>query len=168
MRLFRQNSQGDWPGVFAAMEADLTKRVEAGVKLAAPKIPVSWGELIDKLTILEIKHERITNEPARTNVVNELSFVRAAADSAISGDDRLHALKGRLKAINEKLWRIEDAIRAKEVAGVFDGDFIELARAVYRCNDERSAVKREINVVLGSELLEEKSYTRSQPQKDRT
>jgi tetratricopeptide (TPR) repeat protein len=167
MRLFRQNSQGDWPGVFAAMEAELAKQLEASAILPAPRIPVSWGELIDKLTILEIKQARIAGEPARANIAEELSRVREAADLAISRDD-IRSFKDRLKSINEELWRIEDAIRAKEAAGEFDAEFIALARAIYRRNDERSAVKREINVALGSELTEEKSYTRTEPEKDRT
>jgi tetratricopeptide (TPR) repeat protein len=159
MRLFRQKSQGDWRGAFADIEAELVKRLEAGSTLAAPRVAVSWGELIDKLTILEIKQERILSETARANVAKELSRVRETAGLVLADNDRVSLLKSSLKAINEELWRVEDAIRAKEAAAEFDADFIALARAIYRRNDERSAVKREIDIALGSELTEEKSYT---------
>jgi tetratricopeptide (TPR) repeat protein len=167
MRLFRQKSQGDWPGVFAEMKRELAKMVEAGAMRAAPRVPISWGELIDRLTILEIKHERIADEAARANVAMEMSLVREIAEPLLIGDPRIETLKNRLHAINEDLWRIENDIRAKEAAAAFDRDFIALARAVYLRNDERAAVKREIDLALGSELMEEKSYTRTQREKDK-
>ena len=96
-----------------------------------------------------------------------MSFIRDIAGPALAGNDRVQNLKTRLHAINEDLWRIEDLIRAREGAAAFDDEFVELARAVYKRNDERAGVKREINLVLGSELMEEKSYGRTQPDKDK-
>ena len=120
--------------------------------------PVSFGELIDKITILEIKSRRITDEAKLANVRNELDLLNAtwanhAASQTDIGDER-----ARLFAVNELLWDIEDKIRLKERAHAFDQEFIELARAVYFRNDERAAFKREINLKLGSQLVEEKSY----------
>ncbi len=121
-------------------------------------VPVSHGELIDKLTILEIKSERISDPAKLKNIHNELDALNAAwqADPAASID--ITDARMRLKAINEALWEIEDEIRVKEKAQVFDARFIELARAVYVTNDQRAEVKREINEKLGSTLVEEKSY----------
>jgi Family of unknown function (DUF6165) len=120
--------------------------------------PVSFGELIDKITILEIKSRRITDEAKLTNVRNELDLLNATwANHAASQTDIVDE-RARLFAVNELLWDIEDKIRLKEHAQAFDQEFIELARAVYFRNDERAAFKREINLKLGSQLVEEKSY----------
>jgi hypothetical protein len=120
--------------------------------------PVSYGELIDKITILEIKSRRITDDAKLANVRNELDMLNATwANDAASQTD-IADERERLHAVNETLWNIEDAIRVKERAQAFDQEFIELARAVYFRNDERAAFKREINLKLGSELVEEKSY----------
>ncbi|MBB6244676.1 DUF6165 family protein [Rhodanobacter sp. MP1X3] len=120
--------------------------------------PVSYGELIDKITILEIKSRRITDDAKLANVRNELDMLNATwANDAASQTD-IADERERLHAVNETLWDIEDAIRMKERAQAFDQEFIELARAVYFRNDERAAFKREINIKLGSELVEEKSY----------
>jgi len=120
--------------------------------------PVSYGELIDKITILEIKSRRITDDAKLANIRNELDMLNAtwANDSASQID--IADERERLHTVNETLWDIEDAIRMKERAQAFDQEFIELARAVYFRNDERAAFKREINLKLGSELVEEKSY----------
>ena len=120
--------------------------------------PVSYGELIDKITILEIKSRRIADDAKLANVRNELDLLNATwandpASHTDIGDER-----ARLLAVNELLWDIEDRIRLKERAQAFDQEFIELARAVYFRNDERAAFKREINLKLGSQLVEEKSY----------
>lgn len=119
---------------------------------------VSLGEFLDKLTILQIKSERIRDAAKLANVRKELALLNQTwARSPFAGNDIRESL-GRLKAINEKLWAIEDDIRIKEATGTFDREFIELARSVYICNDERAAIKRELNILLGSELVEEKSY----------
>ena len=122
------------------------------------EIPVSHGELIDKITILEIKSRRIADPAKLANVRNELDMLNATwANNAASHADIADA-RARLLAVNEALWEIEDHIRLKEKARAFDAEFIELARSVYIRNDERAAVKREINRTLGSQLVEEKSY----------
>jgi hypothetical protein len=120
--------------------------------------PVSYGELIDKITILEIKSRRIADAAKLANVRNELAMLNATwANDAASHTD-ITAERARLLAVNELLWDIEDKIRLKERAQAFDQEFIELARSVYFRNDERAACKREINQKLGSDLVEEKSY----------
>jgi hypothetical protein len=121
-----------------------------------PRVPVSWGELIDKITILEIKLERLNVLDARNNAAHELGLLRA--ELATNVPPGLAALRGELAATNRRLWDIEDAIRRKEAARAFDAEFIELARAVYHSNDERSRIKRAINDLLGSDIIEEKQY----------
>jgi len=121
-------------------------------------VPVSFGELIDKITILEIKAERIRDGAKVANVRAELDRLNATWNSHPSAHVDIADARARLKGVNEVLWDIEDRIRLKEQAQAFDAEFIELARAVYFRNDERAAVKREINLRLGSTLVEEKSY----------
>ena len=123
--------------------------------LPTPHVPVSWGELIDKLVILAIKRERIADSAKRANVEREHDALAAIAAPAIN---RVASEAAELRRINESLWDVEDAIREHEAAGSFGAEFVTLARAVYRTNDERAAVKRAINDRLGSELVEEKSY----------
>ncbi len=123
----------------------------------SPTVPVSWGELLDKISILEIKRERIVRADARANVMNERRLLSEFGDMALRSDG-VAPLFATLKAVNEDLWEIEDAIREQEAAGTFGAEFISLARAVYHRNDERAAIKRAINEVTGSDLIEEKSY----------
>jgi hypothetical protein len=121
-------------------------------------VPVSWGELIDKITILEIKAARLTSVTALQNVRNELAQLTEKTlplgDMAV----QVAPLKADLTRVNEALWEIEDKIRDKEAAKAFDAEFIELARSVYVTNDKRAALKRLINQLLASELVEEKGY----------
>ena len=121
-------------------------------------VPVSPGEVLDKITILEIKSERIEDPAKLANVRTELSLLRDTWAKTITGDDTIRALHAQLKEINEALWEIEDDIRDKERAREFDDRFIELARAVYFTNDKRSEVKKQLNLHLGSQIVEEKSY----------
>jgi tetratricopeptide (TPR) repeat protein len=161
MTLFRQSRRSDWSTVFAEMESRLREIAESplsGAVRTAPRIPVSWGELIDKITILEIKSERIDEKDARANVQKELAILRAAAEPVLVAGGETATLKRELRSLNEKLWQTEDSLREKEAKGVFDAEFVELARSVYRHNDERAALKRRINLELGSELREEKIY----------
>jgi transcriptional regulator of nitric oxide reductase len=121
-------------------------------------VPVSPGEVLDKITILEIKSERMTDPDKVANVRVELSLLQETWTKAIADDDVIRRLHGQLKEINEALWEIEDDIRDKERAKEFDERFVELARAVYFTNDRRSEVKKELNLHLGSQIVEEKSY----------
>ena len=116
------------------------------------------GELIDKITILQIKSERIADTVKLRNVRVELDTLTAARDAAMPATDELADLTAQLKQVNEALWDIEDAIRDCEREGDFGPRFIELARSVYRSNDQRAALKRSVNELLGSNLVEEKSY----------
>ena len=129
-------------------------------------VGIAPGELIDKISILEIKAERITGPDKLHNVRSELDRLRAARDRTIRPSDELHELAAELRSVNDALWDIEDQIRDCERAGDFGQRFIELARSVYQQNDRRAAIKRRINERLGSEIIEEKSYhwlTPSQP-----
>ena len=124
--------------------------------LAAPQVPVSWGELLDKIAILEIKQRCIAEPAARANVARELAALSAiAAGMSARG---IASLLVELRRVNELLWDIEDAVRREDAHGRFGAEFVRLARQVYRRNDERAAIKRAINERLGSELIEEKSY----------
>lgn len=121
-------------------------------------IPASAGELIDKITILEIKVKNIRDPEKNRNVAKELEALVKCLRKNISDADQLTDLRASLKSINEALWDIEDDIRLCEQRGKFGDKFIKLARSVYRQNDKRAAVKKEINVLLGSSIIEEKSY----------
>ena len=121
-------------------------------------VAVSAGELIDKITILEIKSERIADAAKLANVRHELETLDAARRGAVTPSPGLDELTAGLKAVNERLWQIEDDIRDCERNGDFGPRFVELARAVYVNNDERAALKRRINELLGSDIVEEKSY----------
>ena len=121
-------------------------------------VPVSYGELLDKISILQIKSERMSDPAKLVNVRHELDTLETSwmAHSAAGKD--IVPLRAQLKAVNERLWTIEDDIRLREQAQDFGAEFVRLARAVYFENDERARIKREINRALGSDLVEEKSY----------
>jgi uncharacterized protein YukE len=121
-------------------------------------VPVSPGEVLDKITILEIKSERMSDEEKLRNVRRELQLLNDTWNRQVASDDTIRRIHADLKRINEALWEIEDDIRDKEKAREFDDRFIELARAVYVTNDQRAAAKKELNLHLGSEIVEEKSY----------
>jgi hypothetical protein len=120
--------------------------------------PVSFGELIDKITILEIKSERIADPAKLDNVRRELELLRDTWHSHPASQIDIAGLQASLKQVNQRLWVIEDDIRIHEQRQLFDAMFIKLARSVYFENDERAALKRQINQQLGSTLVEEKSY----------
>ena len=124
--------------------------------MTAPLIPVSWGELLDRISILEIKAARLRAPGAVANVQRDLSLLRQAAGSV---PPAAAPLWSGLLAFNTRLWRIEDAIRAREAAGDFGPGFVALARAVYRENDERSRIKQALNRLLDLALVEEKQYS---------
>ncbi len=121
-------------------------------------VPVSPGEVLDKITILEIKSERIGDPEKIANVKIELALLRETWAESVSEDSVIDDLHAQLKEVNEALWEIEDDIRDKERAKEFDERFIELARSVYYTNDRRSKIKRDLNLHLRSEIVEEKSY----------
>ena len=122
------------------------------------RVEIAPGELIDKITILEIKAERIADTGKRDTVLVELKTLADARAAAIPPDREVDRLTVELKAVNEALWEIEDRIRDCDRDGEFGPRFVELARAVYRTNDRRAELKRAINLHLGSRLVEEKSY----------
>ena len=124
-----------------------------------PSVPVSWGELVDKITILEIKAELLSSQSARENVKRELVRLVAIWEPIERENRNAAGLKVALKHTNKTLWQIEDDIREKEAQKCFDDEFIALARAVYRNNDERARIKRQINTLLKSEIMEEKQYS---------
>ena len=125
--------------------------------METPHVPVSWGELIDKITILGIKSAHLTAPGALANVRREQALLQAIEARAL-GDTRLADLKAELTSVNTALWEIEDDIRRMESQLDFGPAFVDLARSVYKQNDRRAALKREINLLLDSELFEEKSY----------
>ena len=120
--------------------------------------PVSFGELLDKIAILQIKSERMSDAVKLVNVRNELSALETTWMAHPAAGHNIVELRAQLKAVNERLWVIEDDIRIKEKAQEFDAEFIRLARAVYFENDERAKIKKDINLALGSSYVEEKSY----------
>lgn len=121
-------------------------------------VPVSFGELLDKIAILQIKSERMTDPAKLANVRNELEALDKTWAAHPAAQQDIATLRAELKAVNERLWVIEDDIRLKEKAQAFDEEFIRLARAVYFQNDIRARVKKDINLALGSAYVEEKSY----------
>jgi hypothetical protein len=121
-------------------------------------VPVSFGELLDKIAILQIKSERMSDPTKLANVRRELDALERTWSGNPASQPDIAALRTALKQVNERLWVIEDDIRLKEQAQAFDAEFIRLARAVYFENDERARIKREINTALGSAYVEEKSY----------
>jgi phenylalanyl-tRNA synthetase alpha subunit len=120
--------------------------------------PVSPGEVLDKITILEIKAVKISDNEKLKNVNHELNLLQSIWNTHVEKSDELNYLKKQLKKVNQDLWNIEDDIRIKEYKKEFDDEFIQIARSVYVENDKRAAAKKAINLLLGSELVEEKSY----------
>jgi tetratricopeptide (TPR) repeat protein len=157
LRLFLQPAQGDGAGALERMADALRRCAARRTGPPAVLIEVAPGELLDKISILEIKAERITDPTKLNNVRAELEALAGPRD-LLEGSAELANLSARLKAVNEQLWDIEDEIRVCERRQDFGPRFIELARAVYRTNDRRAALKRAVNDLLHSSLGEEKSY----------
>jgi tetratricopeptide (TPR) repeat protein len=158
MRLFRQSKLKRWDDVFDRITAEIRK-----LRLAAPQahsipIEVSPAELIDKITILQIKQERIRDEQKLRNVRHELGSLLAAWTKAVPISEELDSLVQELRQVNEKIWDLEDALRRHEAEQRFDAEFIDLARSVYRTNDRRATLKRRINEMLASNFIEEKEH----------
>jgi hypothetical protein len=123
-----------------------------------PLTPISWGELIDKITILEIKKSKIQSASALCNINKELGYLSNIMENSDGVTELITELQQQLLDVNKRLWIVEDDIREKELKQEFDSVFIELARKVYRLNDERAQLKKSINQTLKSEIVEEKSY----------
>lgn len=163
MRIFRQHTLNDWDSVFADVAAALKERI-AGKEtvLTKPKVevdvPVSAGELLDKISILEIKFDHIKDAGKMANIKFELELLQKVRKLRIPDTVQMDQLAGDLKDVNLRLWQIEDDIRMCEKAGDFSKKFVDLARSVYQQNDRRSAIKRQVNDLLGSAIVEEKSY----------
>jgi Family of unknown function (DUF6165) len=158
MRLFRQTSLGQWEDVFRRIAEALRERLASPAGPRPISVEISPGELIDKITILEIQAERTADADKLRNVRTELAALRSARDRTNVVSEDLAALTVELRSVNEALWRIEDEIRECERAGDFGPRFIELARSVYKTNDRRAALKSRINERPGSAIVEEKSY----------
>ncbi len=166
-KLFRQEASGDWDGVFLRMAEALKELRESGSIVAAnedagplessPRVEVSWGELLDKISILEIKARRMTSPASLANVRRELEHLNAVV-SDLAPPSHVEKKRASLLAINEKLWDFEDAIRACERDQRFDAHFVELARQIYVTNDERARIKQQINASMKSAFVEEKEY----------
>ena len=122
------------------------------------QVPVSVGEVLDKITILQIKLAHISDATKQANIQNELDALLPLVAGDAFTTDQIQGLMAELKSVNEALWDIEDDIREKEAAKSFDDEFIRLARAVYVTNDKRAKIKKQINLATGSALVEEKSY----------
>jgi hypothetical protein len=159
MRLFRQCQLGNWETVFASLAQELTAMLSSSAARQAVAVEIAPGELIDKITILQIKRERLTDAAKLQNVECELTALTQARDRVLPASTELDRLTAELKSVNEALWRIEDDIRDCERRQDFGTVFTELARSVYHQNDRRAALKRRINELLGSRFVEEKSYT---------
>ena len=164
MRLFRQDRPGSWDDAIDRLEHALRSRAahsthtRTGPSDMPILAPVSWGELLDKITILDIKAERIADADKLANVRREREALVAVAAQADTARPEVAALIDDLRAVNTTLWEVEDEIRDCERAKDFGPRFVELARQVYHTNDRRAALKRDLNQLLGSELVEEKSY----------
>lgn len=130
-------------------------------RFTTPMTPVSWGELLDKITILEIKQQKIASQSALKNIQHELKALSETAVPVmqeIAFRDQISQLIVDLRDINLKLWGVEDDLRIAEQRQIFDDRFIQLARSVYQLNDQRAKLKKDINLLLASEFVEEKSY----------
>src|SRR5580693_5650377 len=158
MRLFRQKRRGVWSDVFEAMVGELAQLIEQRRTPRTVSTPCSLGELIDKITILRIKVERIGEPEKLANVHRELNLLERSAREDGASVPAIDLLTDHLALVNEHLWTIEDALRSCEREGDFGSRFVALARSVYRENDTRAAIKRAINTLASSALFEEKSY----------
>lgn len=159
-RLFRQSRRDDWNDVFMRIASELTLLVSTSASQSGVvSAPISIGELIDKIVILEIKASKMTDTGKLDHIRQELALLASARSRLPLAEAEIEKLKAELKGVNEALWEIEDRIRDCERAQDFGPEFIELARSVYRTNDRRAAIKRQINELAGSAIIEEKSYS---------
>jgi Family of unknown function (DUF6165) len=162
MRLFRQREAGNWAELFDRIAAELKKLTSKQSGVRSVSVEISPGELLDKITILEIKRDRIKDAEKLRHVNAELGVLRSAQKKSLPSSGALNSLIAELRQVNEKLWDIEDEIRVCEAHKDFGPAFIELARSVYHQNDQRAVLKRKINELLGAAFIEQKSYTEYQ------
>lgn len=161
MRLFRQKRAGVWTDVFSKIAKELSKMAgNIDPVVESVTVETSPGELLDRLTILNIKSKRITDKAKLLSVTNELRSLQASAASSLPPSKKLDELTARLLEINETLWEIEDEIRNCDREEDFGEKFVALAQSVYQTNDLRSSIKREINRLLGSNIADQKSYSK--------
>jgi hypothetical protein len=158
VRLFRQQTAGDWDEVFERMAGVLAQQLGARRFHKPILVETAAGDLIDKITILEIKTERIVDTVKLRHAREELAVLVAARDRAMAPSPELDGLTAELKAANETIWDTEDALRLCERNQDFGPRFIELARTVYHTNDRRAALKRRINELLVARLMEVKAH----------
>jgi hypothetical protein len=167
MRLFRQAEKGDWESVFKRIASSIAAEVteKAGQLTDAPRamtaitIPGAVGELIDKITILEIKESHIGETAKLEHIRTELTILRRLKSECGLGGARLAELQAELKCLNGVLWNIENALRGHEAREDFGAAFVALARQVYKTNDRRAILKKKINLLFNSIIIEEKSYS---------
>lgn len=161
-RLYRQQTPGDWTELLSRVARDVGERVSpqpvAGDHRTAPMVPISIGELLDKLSILEIKSARVQDTAKRVNIEHERAALATVADGLGLQGAEIERLRADLMSVNKSLWDIEDEIRDCERRKDFGERFVELARSVYRTNDARARLKAQINSLCGSTLIEEKTY----------
>ena len=166
-RLFRQQARGDWDKVFLDMAEALTHLLQRGSiastsELFAPSnlppVEVSWGELLDKISILEIKAVRMRQPASIANVKLELVHLSSILAGFAPLPTDIDGERTSLRAVNEALWDLEDAVRASDAEQAFDAKFVELARKIYAFNDERARIKKRINQMMNSRFIEEKEY----------
>ena len=158
MRLFRQSRRGDWDEVFESMAREAAALCARRAASGVISTPCSIGELIDKITILRVKLEHIHGTEKLENVRRELTLLEGLGQECGLSNGPIDWLVHNLAAINARLWTIEDSVRQCEREGDFGPRFVSLARSVYAENDQRAALKRAINGLTNSDLVEEKSY----------
>lgn len=159
MKLFRQTTYGEWESVFNTIKNELAQLLHQRRKASdIVTAEISIGELIDKITILQLKTKYISDKEKLKNIMTELNALNATRNACVPACPELDALTQQLYEVNQRLWDIEDICRTKERTKKFDEEFIKVTRSVYVNNDERCAIKRKINTLMGSRLVEEKSY----------
>jgi hypothetical protein len=159
MRLFRQSQVGGWGALFARMAEELQRAVAARGKARSVCVELSAGELLDRLSILEIKSQRIKDEEKLARVRSELAALRVVREQ-VADKEEVKRVQTELKGVNETLWEAEAGLRLCERAQDFGERFVALARSVYRNNDQRARLKSQLNALLDSQLEEPKEYPR--------
>jgi hypothetical protein len=158
MRLFRQTKLGRWDDVFERITDEVRKKLAPAGHPESIPVEISPGELLDKITILQIKNERIRDAGKLRNVRRELAALESAREHSLPPLEEVSSLIAELKKVNEAIWDAEDSLRASEKAKRFDSTFIEMARMVYWNNDRRSAIKRQVNEIYSADFIEEKEH----------